>query len=72
MNFRFYIALSSLNKHHRLSFPRSAQLLLNLDRQCDRLSEEVGAFFLSCKGYVHLKVLIQVYEDFLVAVLASF
>jgi len=71
MNFLFYIALSSLYKHRYLSYPRSVQLPLNFDRRCDKLGEEVAAFFLSCRGYVHLKVLIQVYEDFLIAVLAS-
>ena len=71
MNFLFYIALSSLYKHRYLSYPRSAQLPLYFDRRRDKLSEEVAAFFLSCRGYVHLKVLIQIYEDFLIAVLAS-
>jgi len=69
--FPFHIALSSLYKHRCLSYPRSAQLPLYFDRRRDKLSEEVAAFFLSCRGYVHLKVLIQVYEDFLIAVLAS-
>ncbi len=72
MNFFVYIVLSFLYKHHHLSYPRSVQLPLNLYHRRDRLSEEVDAFFLFCRGYVHLKVLIQKYAGFLAAVLASF
>ena len=71
MNFLFHIALSSLYKHRSLSCPRLVQLPLNLDPRRGRLSEEAAAFFLSCRGYAHLKVLIQVYEDFLIVVLTS-